>query len=564
MKKIILFAALCLALTAGLFAEDLRLDIMFSNDVHGGIDRSQATFMNPDFPPQLGGGASAATLIKHVRSLGGPQRASLLLDAGDFFQGRPVGTVTKGEAVIEYMNAIGYDAMTLGNHEFDILEEDLTQTLEYANFPILSCNIIDRRTGDIPWYIVPYRVINRLGMRIGIVGFTTTDTELMSFPENIKNIDFVDEKIAVAKYVEIVRNREKADIVIVLGHAGLPYDIEETYLSRYDAQGNSLKPEILDAKGNPISQERYSAWGWDAQEIAREVPGIDLFIGGHMHRGIPKPWIDPYTHTMVIQGYAYGSNLGWMTLTIDPETKSISGYEVPAMREGIMITLFEDQFIPDPEISATIEAQVAIAEKGMDEIIGTAAVHLSRTNVDAQSLMGNTITDAMRNEVDADFAFLNLGGVRSDIKNGPVSYRDIFAVMPFDNMVVSFRCTGEFLRRIIETRVEGGRHGLVVSGVNVVYSKKRPNFDRVTSLKIAGEPWDKNKIYTCTTTDFLMQGNAGLTLLAQVPQEDIIYHQINLRDAIVNYFRQKSPVRTKIDNRWKREDNAQPTKEMLQ
>ncbi|HPH61438.1 MAG TPA: metallophosphoesterase, partial [Candidatus Syntrophosphaera sp.] len=225
MKNILLLAVLSLALAAGLGAEDLRLDIMFSNDVHGGIDRSQATFMNPDFPPQLGGGASAATLIKHVRSLGGNNRANLLLDAGDFFQGRPVGTVTKGKAVIEYMNAIGYDAMTIGNHEFDIMDDELMETLEYANFPILSCNIIDRRTGDLPWYVVPYRIFERLGLRIGVIGFTTTDTEKMSFPEHIKNIDFVDEKIAVSKYVEIVRDQERADIVIVLGHAGLPYEI---------------------------------------------------------------------------------------------------------------------------------------------------------------------------------------------------------------------------------------------------------------------------------------------------------------------------------------------------
>ncbi len=552
MKRIFLITALCLALSAGLGAKDLLLDIMFSNDVHGGIDRAQATFMNPDFPPQLGGGASAATLIKYVRSLGGKDRASMLLDAGDFFQGRPVGSVTKGRAVIEYMNAIGYDAMTIGNHEYDIMDEELMETLEYANFPILSCNIIDKRTGELPWYVVPYRVFERLGVRIGIVGFTTTDTEKMSFPENIKNIDFVSEKEAVDKYVKILREEEKVDIVIVLGHAGLPYDIEETYLSRYDNQGN------------PLYEERTAVWGYDAQEIAREVPGIDLFIGGHMHRGVPKPWIDPYTHTMVIQGYAYGSNLGWITLKIDEETKTVSGYDTPAMREGIMITLFEDQFIPDPEISATIEAEVAIAEKGMDEIIGTSAIHLTRTNVDAQSLMGNTITDAMRNEVNADFAFLNLGGVRADIKNGPVTYRDIFNVMPFDNMVVSFTCTGEFLRKIIETRVEGSRHGLVVSGVNVVYSKKRPNFDRVTSLRIGGEPWDPKKIYTCTTTDFLMQGNAGLTLLTQVPAENIVNHQINLRDAIVNYFRQKSPIRTKIDDRWERDDNAKPTPEMMQ
>ncbi|MDD2596677.1 MAG: bifunctional UDP-sugar hydrolase/5'-nucleotidase [Candidatus Cloacimonetes bacterium] len=550
MHRYLLLVALLAALSMA-FAEDLRLDIMWSNDVHGGIDRAQATFMNPEFPPQLGGGASAATLIKMIRSWHTPQRQSLLLDVGDFFQGRPVGTVTKGKAVMDYMNYIGYDAMTIGNHEFDILQDDLEETVELANFPILTCNVIDERTGKIPWYAFPYTVVNRMGLRIGILGFTTTDTEKMSFPENIRHIKFLDEKESVTKYVKILREEELVDIVIVLGHAGLPYDVEPTYLSRYDA------------KGNPLYAERTAHWGWDAQEIAREVEGIDLFIGGHMHRGVPKPWIDPYTHTMVIQGYAYGSNLGLITLTIDPETKTISGYESPALREGSMITLFEDQFIPDDKAMEMIEAQVAIAEKGMDEVVGYAGVHLSRTNVDAQSPMGNTIVEAMKYMVNADFSFLNLGGVRAEIKSGPVSYRNIFEVMPFDNMVVSFKCNGEFLRRIIETRVEGSRAGLIVAGVNVIYSKKRPNFDRVTSLKIGGEPWDPNKIYTVVTTDFLMQGNAGLNMLMQVPEEDITYHQINLRDAIVHYFKENSPVNTKIDDRWERNDNSVPTAEML-
>ncbi|MCK9309213.1 MAG: bifunctional metallophosphatase/5'-nucleotidase [Candidatus Cloacimonetes bacterium] len=550
MKRIILILAVGLGLISLCFAEDLKLDIIFSNDVHGGIDRAQATFMNPEFPPQLGGGGSAATLIKYIRSLGGEKRASMLLDAGDFFQGHPVGTITEGRAVIEYMNAIGYDVMTIGNHEFDVNQDKLTNTLKLAKFPIISCNLIDRTTGKLPWYVEPYKVFTRLGVRIGIVGFTTTDTEKMSFPDNIKNIDFLSEKEAVAKYVKIVREEEKVDIVIVLGHAGLPYDVVPTYLSRYDAQGTEKQ------------NDRYAAWGYDAQEIAREVEGIDLFVGGHMHKGIPKPWIDPVTQTLVIQGYAYGSNLGWLTLTIDPETKTLTGYESPAIREGSMITLFEDEFIPDEEIGETIAAQVAIAEEGMDEIVGTAGVYLSRTNVDAQSLMGNTIVDAMRAEVNSDFSFMNLGGVRADIKSGPVTYRSVFDVMPFDNMVVSFKCTGEFLRRVIETRIEGGRHGMIVSGGKVIYSKKQKNFERVTSFQIGGKPYDPNKIYTCTTTDFLMQGNAGLSLLTQVPESDIIYHQINLRDAIVNYFKYHSPVKTKIDDRWKRDDNAQPTAEM--
>lgn len=550
MHKYLILAVLLLALSLAA-AEDLRLDVIWSNDVHGGIDRAQATFMNPEFPPQLGGGASAATLIKQIRSWQSPRRQSILVDAGDFFQGRPVGTVTHGRAVIDFMNYIGYDAMTIGNHEFDILQDDLISTLELAEFPILTCNVIDERTGKVPHYAVPYIILERMGMRIGILGFTTTDTEKMSFPENIKHIKFLDEKESVTKYVKILREEEKVDILIVVGHAGLPYDVESTFLSRYDAQGNRR------------NERRTAHWGWDAQEIAREVEGIDLLIGGHMHRGVPKPWIDPVTHTMVIQGYAYGSNLGLITLTIDPETKTVTGYESPAIREGSMITLFEDQFIPDPEAMEMIEAQVAIAEEGMDEIVGYAGVHLSRTNVDAQSPMGNTIVEAMKFRVGADFSFLNLGGVRAEIKSGPVTYRHIFDVMPFDNMVVSFTCDGEFLRRIIETRVEGGRAGLIVAGANVVYSKKRPNFDRVTSLKIGGQPWDPNKIYTVVTTDFLMQGNAGLNLLMQVPEENITYHQINLRDAIVHYFKENSPVRTRIDDRWKRDDNSEPTADML-
>ncbi len=552
MKHLLIIFAALLLLVCTAWAEDLRLDLLWSNDVHGGIDRAQATFMNPEFPPQLGGGASAATLIKQVRNNSGQKRSNLLLDIGDFFQGRPVGTVTKGRAVIEYMNAIGYDAMTIGNHEYDIMEDELIQTLKQARFPILTCNVLDKRTNEIPSYAQPYTIVNRLGLKIGLLGFTTTDTEKMSFPEHIKNVIFLSEKEAVAKYVKILREEEKVDLVIVMGHAGLPYDIVPGYLSRYDNQGN------------PLSEKRYAVWGYDAQEIAREVEGIDIFLGGHMHRGVAQPWIDPVTHTMVIQGYAYGSNLGWITLKIDPVTKTVSGYESPAMREGSMITLFEDQFIPDEEIAPMIQKQVDIAEKGMDEIIGSAGVYLSRTNVDAQSLMGNTIVDAMRHEVNADFAFMNLGGVRADIKSGPVTYRNVFDVMPFDNMVVSFKCSGEFLRRIIETRVEGGRHGMIVSGGKVVYSKKRKNFERVTSLQIAGQPWDPNRIYTVATTDFLMQGNAGLTLLTQVPAEDITNHQVNLRDAIVNYFRKNSPIRTRIDDRWERNDNAQPTKEMIQ
>ncbi|MBC8385192.1 MAG: bifunctional metallophosphatase/5'-nucleotidase, partial [Candidatus Cloacimonetes bacterium] len=267
MKKI--YFLILILLSSFLFAEDLLLDIMFTNDIHGGIDRYPATFLNPNFPPMLGGGGSAASYIKDVRkSSDGTKRDNLLVDAGDFFQGHPVGTMTQGSAVITYMNMIGYDLTVVGNHEYDIGEEALIETYKGAKFPILSCNIVKKGTEELVDYVQPYMILEKMGIKFGIIGITTTDTEKMSFPDNIKNVDFLPVLPALRKYIPIVRS-EGIDILIVVGHLGLPYDPEPAYQNRY-------KKEKSDSP-------RY--WGFDAQEIAHEVEGIDILFGGHMHKG---------------------------------------------------------------------------------------------------------------------------------------------------------------------------------------------------------------------------------------------------------------------------------------
>jgi len=502
--------------------------------------------MNPNFPPMLGGGGSAATYIKQVRkNSDGKERDNLLIDAGDFFQGHPVGTMTKGNAVITYMNMIDYDLSVVGNHEYDIGEEDLIETYKNAEFPILSCNIIEKETGELVDYVQPYLIMEKMGIKFGIIGVTTTDTEKMSFPENIKNIDFIPAKDALEKYIPIVR-KENVDILIVVGHIGLPYDPEPAYQNRY--------------LGDDHEKQRY--WGYDAQELAHEVEGIDIFFGGHMHKGFAAAWEDPLTHTLVFQGYAYGSNIGHTIIKIDKKTKTISGYEKPALREGVLITLFEDEFIPDEEIGNKIETMQKLAEQGMDEIIGEAATYISRDGIDAQNKIGNLVCEAMLETTGADFAFLNLGGVRGDLQQGPITHRNVFDVMPFENQVVIIEVDGEFLKNIIEMRVSGSRHGLRVAGVNVVYSRTRKDYDRITKLLIGGEPWQKDKVYHITTTDFLLQGNAGLTMLTKIPESQITRIEKSLRDCIVDYIKKKSPVTAQIDNRWKRNDKAKKTIEL--
>ena len=528
---------------------DLLLDIFMTNDIHGGIDRVGATFMNPAFPPMLGGGASAASYINHIRQLSDDKkRSNLLVDTGDFFMGRPIGTMTEGDAVIEWMNMIGYDLLVLGNHEYDLGEEKLMNLLEKVEFPVLGANVYRKATETTPTsrveYTRPYIILEKMGVKIGIVGITTSDTALMSFEDHIRDVVFLDNKEVLTHYVNVLREEEKVDIVIAAMHAGLPYDRLATFEERYGTQRND-------------AERPARVWGYDAQELAHEVPGIDVILGGHIHVGFARPWFDPINHTLVIQNYGNLSNLVHITLKIDPETKTISGFETPA-ENSVLLTLFEDRFIPDPEIDRVISQRKAEAEIGMDDVIGTAGVFLSRASVDAQNVMGNYICEAMRVAVGADFAFLNLGGVRAEIPLGNVTYRQIFNAMPFDNKIVTMLIDGRTLKRIIETRVAGTRQGLLLAGGQITFSRRRSDFERITRLFIDGEHWDPDRIYRVATTDFLMSGNAGLTILTTIPENQLIMHEISLREAMADYFRKFSPVRMNIDDRWIRDDRSEP------
>ncbi|MDD3050933.1 MAG: 5'-nucleotidase, partial [Candidatus Cloacimonetes bacterium] len=256
-------------------------------------------------------------------------------------------------------------------------------------------------------------------------------------------------------------------------------------------------------------------------------------------------------------------NIGHLTLKIDKETKTVSGYEMPSLRNGLLVTLFEDEWIPEQAIADTILIMQKLAEKGMDEVIGYSNTYLSKNSRDAQNAIGNMVCDAMRIQTTADFSFLNLGGVRSEINKGPITYRNVFDVMPFDNQVIVMEIDGKFLKEIIEMRVSGSRHGLLVSGVEVVYSRKRESYDRITHLEIGGKPWQADKIYRVATTDFLLQGNAGLTMLTKVPESQVTRYELDLRDVIVDYIKTNSPLNTEIDNRWKKNDSSKLSEPLM-
>ncbi len=532
---------LAIPLFAGEVNKPFNLNIFFTNDVHGGIIEQKAEFLNPEFPPELGGGASAAGIIDAVRAkaqkTGG---ATLLVDAGDIFQGTLVGTLSKGKAVVEYMNKIGYNACTPGNHDFDLGAENLRSLIDASDFPWVSCNIVNKETGQLWEPLKPYTVKIVNGIKIGITGATTVATEYMSFPENIKGLEFLPEIPALQKAVDELRNKEKVDLVFVIVHTGLPYDVKEGY---FELQHTTYKD---------IEKRGYA----NAMEIAHYVKGIDVLMGGHLHKGYQKPWVDPVNHTICVQNYGNGSNIGWLILKMDKPTKSIADFDFPSA-DGTLLLLQEDEFWPDTTIANYLLAQQKIYEKGFDEIIGKTETALTRSGV-GESPMYNMVTDAMRKRVDADFSFTNFGGIRADLKVGPITKEDIFKVLPFGNQMVEFKISGKMLKQLVENKLRGNGRGMAISGGKIVYNKTLPNGQRITEFLIDGKPLQADKTYRVVTTDYLIEGNSGMEMLTHISKELVAYTGILVREAVIEYVNKYSPLNVKLDGRWEKNDSSKP------
>ena len=520
----------------------LRLHLLWTNDVHGHIAPESARFMNPNFPPPLGGGASAARYIKAVREQAAenPDEEVLLVDVGDMWQGTPIGSKTQGDAVIAYFNAIGYDFAVPGNHDFDKGQENAKRLALLSNFPWVCCNLREKDTGEIVDWCVPYLMLEFQGIKIGVVGIITPSTAAMSFPENITGLEFESMPKRTAEYRDKLREMG-ADLVFLAIHEGLPYDPAEGWKNIAGSTETETSEEQQGTYGSAYG-------GMNLMELVNQVPGIDFAVGGHTHRGYEKPWIDPVNHTMCFESFGNGSSIGHVILLIDRKTKTLVGYE-PAHDRGTLITLFEDELWPDEDITDVIKPYNDEAERAMSRVVGSSAVALGRGGPEA-NLVGNLVTDAMVEYFDADFSFQNLGGLRADLPAGDLTARDIFSVLPFGNELVVVEMDGRTVRRIIERKLAGRSGGICTAGAKIAFDKTRPDYDRVVALEIAGQPWDPDRVYKVVCTSFLMEGNSGLDFLTAIPPDKVTPTQITTAETVERYLERHSPIRPHIDDRW--------------
>ena len=541
-RRPLLVALLAWAVALPARGEIVRLTVVHTNDIHGGINPSHATYMNREFPPRIGGAASMATFLQSVRARVEKEGGHfLMLDAGDTFQGTPVGTLTKGRAVVDFMNAAGYDALALGNHDFDEGKENCQELVRRADFPVLAANLFDESTGEIVDWVEPWIIKDYGPLRVGIIGLITPETENMSFPANVAGLDFVPMAPVTRESVREIRE-QGVDVIFAVGHVGIPYDPEE-HLER------------VAEEGWPAEDEPRST----AMDVAHHVSGLDAFFCGHIHKGFDEPWSMPNTHTLLFQTYGRGSGAGIVTFTIDTDTDQILDYELWTER-GYLVTFFEDQFWPEEETARTIAAEVEKAEEGMDRIIGHTTEKFTRGNADTP--MGNAVCDAMLEETGAEFAFQNLGGIRDELPAGTITPRDVFQVLPFGNKLMVFQMSGVLLKEVVETRISENHSGLHIAGGRVVFNKTRENYDRLVSFEVAGEPWDPDRTYRVVTTDFLAKGNSDLKMLPEVPEELKTYTGKMTREALEAWIARHSPVSPVVDGRWIQNDKAEMSPEL--
>ncbi len=344
--RIIKLATSILIIVGSLAAAPNRVHLLFTNDIHGAIHRFTADFMNPEFGPQLTGGAGAFAYVQQVREAAAQAGdAVLLLDGGNFFQGAPLGARDGGKTIIRWMNTMGYDALTPGLEDFDFGPDNLAAAAHEADFPFLSGNIFNE-SGDHPAWLKPWLIRDFNGLQVAVVGLSAASLPDQTFPENTAGLEFKADIAAARQLVADVRD-QGADVVVLLAHMGIPYDREEVFeefLIQIE-QGLETDEEVKEH---------------DAMVLAHLVPGVDVVVTGGVSKGYDDPWEDPLTHTMVVQNYGNLTGIGHLILNIDRQTHRIISYDYPTDR-GIMISLLEDDIWPDQQMDEQIRQWAAAA-----------------------------------------------------------------------------------------------------------------------------------------------------------------------------------------------------------
>ncbi len=453
-----------------------EVTILYTNDFHSAIDPIPAYWM--EGAPRLGGAAELCGLVDEIRGREGPV---FLFDTGDMFTGM-LSFLTRGEAMMEMMASCGYDAMAIGNHEFDYGADNFEKQMNRVSFPVLGANIFYKGTRHP--YSRPCTILERDGVRIGVIGVIGQDARSVALPSGVTNLDFLDPIPVVRQAVQQLR--PSVDLIVVLAHQG------------------KTGPMQTDAEAHPDLQRDFDA----DIELCGAVAGIDVFVGGHAHRGIETPYVHPETGTIIVQTYGYGTRLGYLKLKM--RDGQVVGHQ------GELLKVWSDQIEPNKAVAAKMDLYRRRVDAEIGEELARSEVRLVR-DYRAESPLGDFVTDVMRQHAKTEIALTNAGGLRADLPQGAVTKGNVLDALPFENSVVSMKMTGAQIREVVEQGLTLERGMIQVSGLRVVYDLSRPAGDRALEIVAGSERLDPQRLYLVATNSFLAQGGDLYETFTKVP-----------------------------------------------
>ncbi len=510
-----------LGLTAGMAAADYKLTILHTNDFHsrfepinkydsgcGAEDNAEGKC--------FGGSARLVTAVKDARARA---ENSILVDGGDQFQGSLFYTYYKGKVAAEFMNKLGYDAMTVGNHEFDDGPEVLAGFVDSVDFPILMSNANIENEELLTDRIMPSTVIEVGGQKIGLIGLTPEDTDELASPG--PNVVFSDPVPAVQAQVDKL-TADGINKIIVLSHSGYGVD----------------------------------------QRVARETSGVDVIVGGHSNTYLSNtsdkavgPYPTVVNGVQIVQAYAYGKFLGELNVTFDDDGNVVEAVGEPLIMDN---TVTEDQAAVD---------RIAELAKPLDEIrnkvvaSAAAAIEGDRSICRVQECeMGNLVADAMLARVadqGVQIAIANSGGLRASIDEGDVTMGEVLTVLPFQNTLSTFEISGQGIIDALENGVSQvedvkGRFPQV-AGLKFTWdSSVAPNEGRVSDVMVAEGgsyvPIDPSKPYLVVTNNYVRNGGDGYKMFTGDDKNAYDFGP-DLADVTAEYLAEHAPYTPYLDGR---------------
>src|SRR3989442_13768516 len=379
------------AVPTGSEADSTLRRVVAIADFHGGLAPRAWPWSNGR---AVGGAAALKVWVDSVA--GGGRCARLRVDAGDEMQGTPISNFSYGRASIEALNAFGLDAAAIGNHEFDWSVDTLQARMKDARYPFVSANITDSTGTARPEWAEPWTLVQRNGVKVAVIGLTTTSTPTTPAPRNVRGLAFGDGAIAIQRELRCARGA--ADFVVVLAHEGAVCD------------SGACRGAILDV-----------ARGLDSASV-------DLIVAGHTHRvvstvvnGIP-----------VVEAGSSGGAVG----VVDFVRAGSRG------REGrVRIdTPYVDRVPPDPALTA----RVARFQRAVDSVTSrpVGALRYALRREGGEYGLGRLLADAYRNIVRADVGLVNNGGIRTELPAGGGAYGGLFAATPVHKLLVPLAAPG--------------------------------------------------------------------------------------------------------------------------